>query len=92
LARVTYKAVISGRVQGVSFRVSMREVALRHGVQGWVKNRSDGAVEALIQGEEKQVGNLLEWARYGPPGADVVSLEMDRLEKCPRQFGFRVLV
>ncbi len=72
--------------------MSMREVALRHGVKGWVKNRSDGAVEALIQGEEVQVGRLLEWARYGPPGAEVVSLETRRLESYPPQFGFRILV
>jgi acylphosphatase len=92
LARVSYKAVISGRVQGVSFRVSMREVALRHGVQGWVKNRSDGTVEALVQGEETQVVKLLEWARFGPPGADVASVETQRLEACPPHFGFRVLI
>jgi acylphosphatase len=92
LARVSYKAVISGRVQGVSFRVSMREAALRHGLQGWVRNRSDGAVEALIQGEETQVGRLIEWARVGPPGARVVSVEWHKLETVPPQFGFRVLV
>ncbi len=79
-------------MQGVSFRVSMREVALRHGVHGWVKNRGDGAVEALIQGEEAQVVELLEWARFGPPGADVASLEAHKLDACPPQFGFRVLV
>jgi acylphosphatase len=92
LARVSYKAVISGRVQGVSFRVSMREVAMRHGVHGWVRNRKDGAVEALVQGEETQVGKLFEWARLGPPGAEVVSLEARRLETYPPQFEFRVLV
>ena len=92
MARVSYKAVISGRVQGVSFRVSMREVAIRHGVHGWVRNRNDGAVEALVQGEEMQVGRLLDWARFGPPGASVASLETQRLERYPPQFGFRVLV
>ena len=92
MARVSYRAVISGRVQGVSFRVSMREVALRHGVHGWVKNRDDGAVEALMQGEEVAVGKLLEWARFGPAGADVVALDARKLEACPPQFGFRVLV
>ena len=92
MARVSYKAVISGRVQGVSFRVAMREIAIRHGVHGWVRNNTDGTVEALIQGEEMQVGRLLEWARFGPPGAEVASLETRKLEACPPQFGFRVLV
>ena len=65
---------------------------MRHGVEGWVRNRDDGAVEALVQGEEAQVGRLLEWARVGPPGARVVSLERHKLDKCPPQYGFRVLV
>ena len=92
MARVSYKVVISGSVQGVAFRVSMRDVATRHGVEGWVRNRADGAVEALIQGDETQVELLLEWARVGPPGAKVASLEMRRLEECPRQTRFRVMV
>lgn len=89
---VTYKVVISGLVQGVSFRASMQDVALRHGVRGWVRNRDDGAVEALLQGEEAPVTKLLEWARVGPPGADVASLQKKELEECPPQTGFRVLV
>jgi acylphosphatase len=89
---VSYKVVISGVVQGVSFRASMRDVAIRHGVKGWVRNREDGAVEALVQGEEVQVTRLLEWARVGPPGAEVESLERNELEGCPPQAGFRVLV
>jgi len=92
LAKVSYKVVISGVVQGVSFRVTMRDVALRHGVQGWVRNRDDGSVEALVQGDEAQVTRLLEWARVGPPGADVASLERRELEECPPQTGFRVLI
>jgi acylphosphatase len=92
MARVTYKVVISGLVQGVSFRASMRDVAIRHGVKGWVRNRDDGAVEALVQGEEVQVTRLLEWARVGPRGAEVDSLERHELEGYPPQVGFRVLV
>ena len=89
---MSYKAVISGRVQGVSFRASMREVAMHHGVHGWVRNRNDGAVEALVQGDEDAVGRLLDWARFGPPGAEVVSLKTKKLEACPPQSGFRVIV
>jgi acylphosphatase len=92
MAMVSYKVVISGVVQGVSFRASMRDVAIRHGVKGWVRNREDGAVEALVQGEEVQVTRLLEWARVGPPGAEVDSLERHEVAECSPQAGFRVLV
>jgi acylphosphatase len=90
LARVTYRVVVTGRVQGVSFRVSMREMAARNGVDGWVSNRSDGAVEAVVQGEEDVVEFLIEWAKRGPPGAEVASVTTDRLEDYPHQPGFRI--
>jgi acylphosphatase len=92
VAKVSYRVVITGLVQGVSFRASMRDAALRHGVLGWVANRDDGAVEALVQGEETQVEQLLEWAREGPPGAEVASLVRRRLEDWPPQAGFHVFV
>ena len=92
MARVTYKVVISGMVQGVSFRASMRDAALSYGVKGWVRNRGDGAVEALLQGDDAKVAGLLEWARVGPPGARVTSVEKQALEGFPTQTRFRVLV
>ena len=55
-------------VQGVGFRAWMRDTALRHDAAGWVRNRDDGTVEAILQGEEAQVMKVLEWARHGPPG------------------------
>ena len=91
MARVSYKVVVTGRVQGVSFRGSMREVAVGHGVQGWVRNRPDGAVEAVVQGEEAVVEVLMEWARRGPPGAKVASVTKHRLERYPPQLGFRIV-
>jgi acylphosphatase len=92
LAKVTYKVVISGKVQGVSFRACMRDMALSYGVKGWVRNRGDGAVEALVQGEDARVAGLLDWARVGPPGAEVTSVEKHALEEFPTQTRFRVLV
>jgi len=92
LAAVSYKVVISGLVQGVAFRACMRDEALRLGVKGWVRNRDDGAVEALMQGEEANVARLLEWARVGPKGARVTSVKSRELKECPQQVGFRVLV
>jgi acylphosphatase len=89
---VTYRVVVSGRVQGVSFRASLREVALREGASGWVRNREDGAVEALLQGEEENVDAVLAWARLGPPGAHVSSVEREKLEAKPQAEGFRIIV
>jgi acylphosphatase len=67
---------IHGRVQGVGFRYSMLREATRLGVSGWVRNRRDGSVEALVQGGDAAVAALIEWARRGPPGAQVISLNV----------------
>lgn len=92
MAKVTYKVAISGLVQGVSFRASMQDAALSFGVQGWVRNRDDGAVEALVQGEESSVNKLLDWARVGPPGARVASVERKMLDDQEELTGFRIVV
>ena len=62
---------ITGRVQGVSYRESMRAEARRRGVTGWVRNQRDGSVEALVQGEAALVAELLAWCKLGPPAARV---------------------
>ena len=66
---------ISGRVQGVGFRYSLRAEAKAHGLAGWVRNRRDGSVEALLQGKADSVAAVTAWARHGPPGAHVERLE-----------------
>jgi acylphosphatase len=66
---------ITGRVQGVFYRASLCEVARRHGVSGWVRNRRDGAVEAVIAGDHEAVEAVIAWARRGPPAARVERLE-----------------
>lgn len=63
--------LIQGRVQGVGFRYSMASEATRLGVAGWVRNRREGTVEALVTGEAEAVAALLVWARSGPAGARV---------------------
>ena len=63
------RVVVRGLVQGVFFRESARRLAERHGVTGWVRNRADGAVEAVFEGEEAAVDALVEFCRRGPRGA-----------------------
>ena len=62
-------------VQGVYYRKSMVEAAQRLGVQGWVRNRADGSVEALVVGPQQAVQALIDWSHQGPPAARVDSVE-----------------
>jgi acylphosphatase len=71
---VTQRLVIRGRVQGVWFRESMRQEAERLGVTGWVANRVDGSVEALVHGSREQVEAITRWARRGPEQAQVTEV------------------
>ena len=74
----TLHLVMHGRVQGVWYRDSMRREAEALGVRGWVRNRSDGTVEAMVQGEALAVEALVRWAHRGPPLAEV-----SRVERAP---------
>lgn len=68
--------VLHGRVQGVYYRESMCQQAARLGISGWVRNRRDGTVEAMIQGSEEAIARMLEWARRGPEMAQVTNMEV----------------
>jgi acylphosphatase len=65
---------ITGRVQGVGYRAWMMQVAGQLGLRGWVRNRSDGGVEALVIGEEDAVARIIEACREGPFGARVADV------------------
>ena len=69
---------ITGRVQGVAYRASMAAAAEVFGITGWVRNRSDGSVEAMVAGTADQVALMINWARRGPPRAavDHVAVEL----------------
>jgi acylphosphatase len=71
---MTRQIRVIGRVQGVGFRYALRREAEQAGVRGWVRNRSDGSVEALLQGEPEAVARVIAWARRGPPAARVDAL------------------
>ena len=70
------RLLISGRVQGVMFRDSAREVAVRLGLAGWVRNLPDGRVEAAFEGPTQDVGGAVGWCREGPAGARVSGIEV----------------
>jgi acylphosphatase len=75
MSRVIRQVVIRGRVQGVGFRAWTEAVALRRGLEGYVRNRRDGTVEALFAGPADAVAAMIEDCRRGPPGARVDSLD-----------------
>lgn len=79
------RVFVSGKVQGVYFRQTTQVVATKHGVYGWVRNLPDGRVEALLEGDEDKVDNVIKWARDGPPDARVDKVEV-RYEKYLGEF------
>jgi acylphosphatase len=73
---VRRRVLVAGRVQGVFFRDTCRSQARRAGVSGWVRNRRDGRVEAVFEGDEEAVEHLVAWCGHGPPGARVEQVEV----------------
>lgn len=72
--------VISGKVQGVSYRVSMAKAAEQRGVRGWVRNLPDRTVEAFLIGDSESVASLIHWARRGPAAAVVSHVAVELVE------------
>ena len=70
------QVIIHGFVQGVFFRASTRDEAIRLNVGGWVRNLSDGTVQALFEGEKKKVEEIIGWCHKGPSGASVSKVEI----------------
>lgn len=85
---ISERLTVRGRVQGVGYRDALQDEALRRGVAGWVRNRRDGSVEALLQGPPEAVAGLVAWARRGPPAARVSEVRVQTAADEPAQTGF----
>ncbi|RTZ96727.1 MAG: acylphosphatase [Deltaproteobacteria bacterium] len=71
------RVVISGKVQGVFFRVETQRAARQFNITGWVRNRSDGTVEALLEGTREDVGSLISWCHKGAPRSRVDRVDVE---------------
>jgi acylphosphatase len=74
-ATATLRLLISGRVQGVGFRYAFADEALSRRLRGWVRNRRDGCVEAIVSGPATDVDAIVAWSRRGPAAAQVTGIE-----------------
>lgn len=86
------RLLIEGRVQGVGYRYALAERATALGLSGWVRNRSNGAVEASVHGQDEAIAAIIAWAHQGPPAARVSQVALqDEPEPapCPAQFDIR---
>lgn len=87
---IAKRVEITGRVQGVGYRHWMATTARSMGVSGWVRNRADGAVEALVAGDAPVVEELLRQCRRGPRSAHVDGIA-EELAEPPSEIGFQIL-
>ncbi|WP_222918287.1 acylphosphatase [Natrinema sp. SYSU A 869] len=81
---------VSGTVQGVYYRANTRDTAREAGVDGWVKNLDDGRVEAIFEGPEDTVEEMIEWCHTGSPAANVEGVEAE-YEEPQGEDGFEIL-
>lgn len=86
----TLQVRITGLVQGVGFRAWMEQAARSRGISGWVRNRRDGSVEAVISGEDDQVEDMLAYLWQGPRTSRVERVDVE-VAAAPMQLGFRTL-
>ena len=82
---VSVRVKISGRVQGVFFRMETKKYADRIGIGGWVRNMADGAVEAVFQGNDSQIARMTDWCKKGPPLSRVEDVTVKE-EMAPEKF------
>ena len=90
MREIAYHIRVTGQVQGVAYRAWARAAAERLGLHGWVRNRGDGSVEALIAGPEAAVKDMLLAMREGPGAARVTDVWTDPAEPGAVEAGFRI--
>lgn len=83
--------IISGRVQGVWYRASTKQKADELGLTGWVKNTVGGSVEAVFEGDEPTVDEMIAWCRIGPPLAHVTNVKIIQKRSSHEFTGFAIL-
>lgn len=83
--------IVTGRVQGVWFRASAQKVARRLGISGWIRNRTDGAVEGCAAGEADSLAAFRDWLGRGPVGAKVAEVETRPVDEPEQSEDFAVL-
>ena len=87
---MTIHLLIKGKVQGVFYRASAKDVAEQLKISGWIRNTKDGDVEAVVTGDEDRIKEFIEWCKKGPRRAEVYKVEIT--EKSPEQFfGFTIV-
>lgn len=84
-------AVLRGRVQGVGFRIFVRDAARRHGCTGWVRNLPDGCVEVHAEGTESDLTEMLTDLNQGPPWAHVADIDLTWSNSPEKHDGFRIV-
>jgi acylphosphatase len=92
MAKARAHIVISGRVQGVSFRYYTMQEAQTLNIVGWVRNLWDGRVEAVFEGEQEAVDRMLAWSRHGPPSAQVEEVKVTPGEPTGEFESFRIRI
>ena len=87
---VQYEIVITGRVQGVGFRYFVEKRASELNITGWVKNKSDGSVMVMAQGDEQDIDTFFDYLRIGPALARVSGISKNRMPVLEKFSNFRV--
>ncbi len=90
MKKIRVHLIVSGKVQGVYYRQTAFQKAVEFGLTGWVRNLTNGQVEAVFEGEEYLVNKMIEWCKEGPTLARVVHVEVDK-QSCSDSFeGFTI--
>lgn len=88
--KTTKHVIISGRVQGVFFRANTQQKAEQLGVNGWVRNTSDGKVEAVFVGDKQKVDEIIKWCHQGSSMAEVENVEIEEKESTDEYSDFTI--